>query len=240
MRCCAGDEGFVAPRSRSAEGAPKGDAKGLCRHVVLSDSGKRAGQGAESHAAVSAVNRREGPDRCPARPWPLPAGGAGASTRHAGARQGFLLGHRAGGSCPGWVMMYAPPRFRARHRQRRPGQVAGRVARSASSASMALMCARMGPRTGEPGNARRRLTIRWRRARSSSLSVIALTSWTRLSDIGSPRAPWASHAGDAAHAGQHVPVTVVGVRRPLRPGPCLGNAGPGQFQPVEELHDVGG
>ena len=27
------------------------------------------------------------------------------------ARQGFLLGHRAGGSCPGWVMMYAPPRF---------------------------------------------------------------------------------------------------------------------------------
>ena len=153
---------------------------------------------------------------------------------------GFPAGASCGRLLPGLGDDVRPAPVPARRRQRRPGQVAGRLARSASSASMALMCARMGPRTGEPGNARLRLTIRWRRARSSSLSVIALTSWTRLSGIGSPRALWSSHAGDAAHAGQHVPVTVVRLRRPLRPGPCLGNAGPGQFQPVEELHDAGG
>jgi len=105
---------------------------------------------------------------------------------------------------------------------------------------MALMCARMGPRTGEPGDARLRLTIKWRRARSSSLSVIPLTSWTRSSGIGHPHVLSSSHAGDAAYAGQHVPGTAVGLRRPLGPGPCLGHAGPDQFQPIEELGDAGG
>lgn len=37
--------------------------------------------------------------------------GPGARTRRAGADQGFLLGHLAGAPFPGWVMVYAPPRF---------------------------------------------------------------------------------------------------------------------------------
>ena len=49
----------------------------------------------------------------------------------------------------------------------------------------------------------------------------------RMPDIGSPHVLWSSHTADAAHAGQHVPVTVAGLTRPLRPGPCLGNTGPG-------------
>ena len=155
---------------------------------------------------------------------------------------GFLLGHLAG-PLPelGDDVRPAPvPRAPAQPRQRRPGHVAGRRARSASSASMALMCARMGPRTGEPGNARLRLTIRWRRARSSSLSVIPLTVVDPVIRHRQSSCAVVITCGDAAHAGQHVPVTVVRLRRPLRPGPCLGNAGPGQFQPVEERRDVGG
>ena len=164
--------------------------------------------------------------------------GPGARARRAGAIRVSCWGVLPA-PLPGLGDDVRPAPVPAQLRQRRPGHVAGRRARSASSASMALMCARMGPRTGEPGNARLRLAVRWRRACFSSLSVIALMSWTRLSGIGSPHALWSSHAGDAAHAGQHVPVTVVRRRRPLRPGPCLGHAGPDQFQPIEELCDAG-
>ena len=111
---------------------------------------------------------------------------------------------RLGGPLP--VPAAAGPRpapVPAQYRRWRPGHVAGRrLARAASSASMALMCARMGPRTGEPGNARVRLTVRWRRARSSSSSVIPLTSWGRFSGTGHPRAGRVVRCDRTAHAGR--------------------------------------
>ena len=59
------------------------------------------------------------------------------------------------------------------------------AARLASSASMALRCATMGARAGEPGVIRARLTSRSRRVRSSSPTVSWLTSYLR-SGTGEP------------------------------------------------------
>jgi hypothetical protein len=52
--------------------------------------------------------------------------------------------------------------------------------RLASSASMALICARIGTRAGEPGRARAMLAASSRLACSSSRLVSAVTSWSRI------------------------------------------------------------
>jgi hypothetical protein len=54
--------------------------------------------------------------------------------------------------------------------------------RSASSVSMAVMCASIGTHAGESGQTKARLTARSRLARSSSLAVSLLTSWLRMSE----------------------------------------------------------
>jgi len=114
------------------------------------------------------------------------------------------------------------------------------LARRACSASMALICARMGTRIGEPGDARVRLTSRWQRARSSSSSVIPLTSLGRLSGTGHPLADGVIRCGHTPHAGQHVtfPAPEHGLGLPRPPGPCLSNTRPRQFQPTEERRNV--
>src|ERR1017187_4380761 len=59
------------------------------------------------------------------------------------------------------------------------GQPAALAARSATSASMALSCASIGTRTGEPGRAKARLAASSRLAWSSPPSDRWLTTWSR-------------------------------------------------------------
>src|ERR1019366_9196283 len=60
------------------------------------------------------------------------------------------------------------------------------VPRSASSASMAPMCERIGTRIGESGRASARLAASSRLARSSSASVRPATLWLRIGAPGLP------------------------------------------------------
>jgi hypothetical protein len=111
---------------------------------------------------------------------------------------------------------YRPARIRANGESGKSPGLA--VPRPASSASMALICARIGMRAGEPGQDRARLTARSRLVRSSSAAVSSLTSWSRT--IGGQVG---GEVGGQAHAvlllGQHL----------VQPAAQGGLHGPGRY-----------